>query len=58
MEWMRDMLSKVYLEDLFYLEDIFVEEITDLWIGAQDDPSLVTQHRILVKKFYVQCSNF
>jgi hypothetical protein len=52
MEWMRDMLYKVYLEY------IFVVEITDLWIGAQDDPSLVTQHRILVKKFSVQCWNF
>jgi hypothetical protein len=40
-----------------YLEDIFVEEITDLRIGAQDDPSLVTQYRILVKKFSVQERN-
>jgi hypothetical protein len=49
MELMRGILTAVYLED------IFVEEITDLWIGAQYDPSLVTQHRILVKKFSVHC---
>jgi hypothetical protein len=52
MQLMRSILTAVYLED------IFVEEITDLWIGAQDDPSLVTQYRILVKKFSVQCWNF